>query len=121
MALEEGTPERLDGIATGLIIEPERDITIRSARLTVDDRPETVATLNLERRVEALNVSVLDVLRECDEARPRIGRSIFEFGVADLEHKALGIAIGSGASQWTCATEPGSITGICRKVKGCTR
>ena len=124
MPLKERTPERLDRITSRLIVNAEGHITIGGTRLTVDDRAEAVTRLYFERRVKALDISVLDILRESDQAGACVRCAIFQFGVAHLEYKALCIAIRSRAGERTHTTKPRGragargkvISGIARKV-----
>jgi len=97
VSFTEWAPIGLDRVGSGLIIETEYDIAISGSAFAVDDRAEAVTALHSECRVEALNVSVLNILREGEQAGTRVSGSRFESGIAHFEHKALGIAICSRA------------------------
>ena len=97
VSFTEWAPEGPDRIRASLIIKAEYYITIGGAPFAVDDRAEAVTALHSERRVEALNVTVLNVLREGEQTRACVSGSRFKFGIGHLEYKAFGITIGSGA------------------------
>ena len=97
VSFTEWAPEGPDLIRASLIIEAEYYITICGAAFAVDDRAEAITALHPERRVETLNVSVLNVLREGEQTRACVSGSRFELGISHFEHEALCIPIRSGA------------------------
>ena len=97
VSFTEWPPEGPDRIRASLIIEAEYNITICGAAFTVDDRAEAITALHSERRVETLNISVLNVLREGEQTRACVSSSRFEFGIGHLQYEAFGITICSGA------------------------
>jgi len=97
VSFTEWAPEGPDRIRASLIIEAEYNITICGTTFAVDDRAEAVTALYSERRVKALNVTVLNVLREGEQTGACVSGSRFEFGIGHFEHETLGITICSGA------------------------
>src|SRR6185436_3192955 len=106
VAFEERTPQRFDGIATRLIIESERDIAVRGTAFTTDRGLEAITALHFERRIEALDVAILNILREGDQPAACIGGTRLEFCIAHFQHKAFGITICAGAWQLTRSAKP---------------
>ena len=72
MSLKERSPEDPDRIRASQIIETETNVTTRRTPFTVDGRPKAITTLHSERRVEALNISILTAQwtgGECKQTR----------------------------------------------------
>ena len=97
VSFTEWAPEGPDRIRASLIIEAEYNITICGTTFAVNDRAEAITALHSERRIKALNISVLNVLREGEQTRACVSGSRFEFGISHFEHETLGITICSGA------------------------
>lgn len=117
----ERAPESPDSLVANLVIEAERHITIGRAAFTVDGGPEAIAALYPEHREGAPDISVLDVLRECEQSKAGIRRARFKFWVAYFEHEASRVTICSWTGKCSRTASPGSFTGPCRKVIGHTR
>ena len=89
-----------------MIIDTEGNITICRTAFAVNDGTEAVTILHMDWRIESLNISVLNILREGEQSWARIGHTCFKDRIVEFEHKALGVAVYPRARKLTGATEP---------------
>ena len=99
------------------IIDAERDIAARRAELTVDQRLQPVARLNLEFGICGLDVAVEFILRDGQQAGRRVERIVFQVRAVYLRRIAAAVSTGAGVGQRTRTAFPLGIRSVRNEIK----
>ena len=90
-----------------LILEPEDHIARIGFILAADQRMETVAIIDLDRREGALDDSIIHIFRDGEQSRLILGFPVFHDRVVQLDHITVIVTLRTGTGQVVVVILPG--------------